>query len=61
MDLTNNNCSPVARCIAEAIPENLHVNDFAKYVAEVLNNEYGNHNKIPFLLTLINELDNDVV
>lgn len=59
IDLTNNNCSPEARRIAEALQDNMDIKDFAKYTAEVLRNEYGGHNFVPFITKLINELDNE--
>jgi len=59
MNLINNNCSPQARRIAEALQEDMHVQDFAKYTAEVLRNEYGSHNFLVFITKLINELDNE--
>jgi hypothetical protein len=61
MNLINNNCSPQARRIAEALQEDMHVQDFAKYTAEVLRNEYGSHNFQAFITKLINELDNDTI
>ena len=59
MNLINNNCSPQARRIAEALQEDMHVQDFAKYTAEVLRNEYGSHNFLLFITKLNNELDNE--
>lgn len=59
MDLINNNCSIESRRIAEALTDSMHVEDFAKYTAEVLRNEYGSHNFLPFIIKLINELDNE--
>ena len=61
MDLINNNSSPEARRIAEALTDSMHVEDFAKYTAEVLRNEYGSRNFLPFITKLINELDNDTI
>tara|TARA_B100001093_G_scaffold421447_1_gene413707 strand:+ start:147 stop:338 length:192 start_codon:yes stop_codon:yes gene_type:complete len=61
MDLINNNCSPEARRIAEALQDNLPAEQFATSVAEVLRNEYGSHNFKAFITKLINELDNDTI
>jgi len=61
MDLLKNNCSPEARRIAEALQDNLPAEQFATHVAEVLRNEYGGHNFLPFITKLINELDNDTI
>ena len=60
MDLINNNCSPEARRIAEALQDNLPAEQFATHVAAVLRNEYGAHNFVPFITKLINELENDI-
>ena len=60
MNLTNNNCSPEARRIAEALQDNLPVEQFATHVAEVLRNEYGSHNFVPFIIKLINQLEDDI-
>ncbi len=60
IDLTNNNCSPQARRIAEALQDNMDIKDFAKYTAEVLQNEYGSHNYAKFITKLIDELHNDI-
>jgi hypothetical protein len=61
MNLINNDCSAEARRIAEALQEDMHVEDFAKYTAEVLRNEYGSHNFLPFITKLINELEDDTI
>lgn len=61
MDLINNNCSPEARRIAEALTDSMHVEEFAKYTAEVLRNEYGGRNFLPFITKLINELQDDTI
>tara|TARA_B100000900_G_scaffold404380_1_gene412688 strand:- start:573 stop:761 length:189 start_codon:yes stop_codon:yes gene_type:complete len=61
MSLINNNCSPEARRIAEALQDNLPAEQFATHVAEVLRNEYGSHNFVTFIAKLINELDNDTI
>ncbi len=61
MDLINNNCSPEARRIAEALQDNLPAEQFAAHVAEVLRNEYGGHNFVPFITKLINELEDDTI
>ena len=61
MDLINNNCSPESRRIAEALTDSMGVEDFAKYTAEVLRNEYGGHNFLPFIIKLINELEDDTI
>jgi len=61
MDLINNNCSPEARRIAEALQDNLPAEEFAKHVAEVLRNEYGSHNFVSFIIKLINELEDDTI
>ena len=60
MDLLKNNCSPEARRIAEALQDNLPAEQFATHVAEVLRNEYGGHNFVPFITKLINELEDDI-
>ena len=60
MNLTNNNCSPTARRIAEALQDNLPAEQFATHVAEVLRNEYGSHNFVPFIIKLINQLEDDI-
>ena len=59
VDLTVNKCSPTARRIAQSLESAEDAEDFAKYVAEVLRNEYGRHNFLPFITKLINELDNE--
>ena len=61
MYLINNNCSPEARRIAEALQDNLTAEQFATHVAEVLRNEYGGHNFVPFITKLINELEDDTI
>jgi len=61
MDLLKNNCSPEARRIAEALQDNLPAEQFATHVAEVLRNEYGGHNFVPFITKLINELQDDTI
>ena len=61
MDLLKNNCSPEARRIAEALQDNLPVEEFATHVAEVLRNEYGGHNFVTFITKLINELEDDTI
>ena len=60
MNLTKNNCSPEARRIAEALQDNLPAEQFATHVAEVLRNEYGSHNFVPFITKLINQLEDDI-
>lgn len=60
MNLTKNNCSPEARRIAEALQDNLPAEQFATHVAEVLRNEYGSHNFLPFISKLIDEIHNDI-
>ncbi len=61
MDLINNNCSPEARRIAEALQDNLPAEQFATHVAAVLRNEYGGHNFVTFITKLINELEDDTI
>lgn len=61
MNLTKNNCSPEARRIAEALQDNLPAEQFATHVAEVLRNEYGSHNFVPFITKLINQLEDDTI
>ena len=61
MSLIKNNCSPEARRIAEALQDNLPAEQFATGVAEVLRNEYGSHNFLPFITKLINELEDDTI
>ncbi len=60
VDLTVNKCSPTARRIAQSLESAEDAEDFAKYTAEVLRNEYGGHNFVPFITKLINELENDI-
>jgi len=60
IELTVNNCHPKARAIASVLGD-MHVEDFAKYTAEVLRNEYGSHNFLPFITKLINELEDDTI
>jgi len=60
MSLIKNNCSPEAKRIAEALQDNLPAEQFAIHVAEVLRNEYGGHNFVPFITKLINELEDDI-
>ena len=57
VDLTVNKCSPTARRIAQSLVAE-DAEDFAKYVAEVLRNEYGRHNYLSLITKLKNELDN---
>ena len=59
VELTARNWSIIGRQIATILPENLGAEDLAKYTAEVLRNEYGSHNFLPFIIKLINELDNE--
>tara|TARA_R110002020_G_scaffold303189_4_gene518537 strand:- start:47 stop:418 length:372 start_codon:yes stop_codon:yes gene_type:complete len=61
VDLTVNKCSPTARRIAQSLESAEDAEDFAKYTAEVLHNEYGSHNFKGFITKLINELDNDTI
>ena len=60
VDLTVNKCSPTARRIAQSLESAEDAEDFAKYTAEVLRNEYGGHNFVTFITKLINELENDI-
>ena len=60
MDLINNDCTPTARKIAEALGETTHIKDFAKFTAEVVINEYGQHNFVPFITELVNTLQNEI-
>ena len=59
IELTVNNCHPKARAIASVLGD-MPVKEFATHVAEVLRNEYGGHNFVPFITKLINELENDI-
>ena len=61
VDLTVNKCSPTARRIAQSLESAEDAEDFAKYTAEVLHNEYGSRNFKGFITKLINELDNDTI
>ena len=61
VDLTVNKCSPTARRIAQSLESAEDAEDFAKYTAEVLRNEYGSHNFLPFITKLINELQDDTI
>jgi hypothetical protein len=60
VDLTVNKCSPTARRIAQSLESAEDAEDFAKYTAEVLRNEYGGHNFVPFITKLINQLEDDI-
>jgi len=60
IELTVNNCHPKARAIASVLGESMPAEEFATHIAEVLRNEYGSHNFLPFITKLINELDNDI-
>ena len=59
VELTENNCHPKARAIASVLGESMPAEEFATHIAEVLRNEYGSHNFLPFITKLINELDNE--
>ncbi len=61
VDLTVNKCSPTARRIAQSLESAEDAEDFAKYTAEVLRNEYGGHNFVTFITKLINELEDDII
>jgi hypothetical protein len=61
VELTENNCHPKARAIASMLGESMPAEEFATHIAEVLRNEYGSHNFLPFITKLINELDNDTI
>ena len=61
VELTVRNWSIIGRQIATILPENVGAEDFAKYTAEVLRNEYGGHNFLPFIIKLINELEDDTI
>ena len=61
VELTVRNWSIIGRQIATILPENVGAEDLAKYTAEVLRNEYGSHNFLPFITKLINELENDTI
>ena len=61
VELTENNCHPKARAIASVLGEYMPAEEFATHIAEVLRNEYGSHNFLPFITKLINELDNDTI
>lgn len=61
VELTDNNYSLLGRQLATILPENLAVEDFALYVAEILKKEYGTHNFMLFTKKLINTLDNDTI
>ena len=60
VDLTVNKCSPTARRIAQSLESAEDAEDFAKYTAEVLRNEYGGHNFVTFITKLINQLEDDI-
>ena len=61
IELTVNNCHPKARAIASVLGEYMPAEQFATHVAEVLRNEYGSHNFVPFITKLINELEDDTI
>ena len=61
VELTVRNWSIIGRQIATILPENVGAEDFAKYIAEVLRNEYGSHNFLPFIIKLLDVLDNDTI
>ena len=52
------NKEDASNTISIDIPEDTHVEDFAKKVADILKNEYGTHNFMPFMKTLAAELKN---
>lgn len=60
---TNNlvvkNVSPEVLAILQALPEDLEVKDLASYIATILRNEYGSHNYLPFIISLIDFLENE--
>ena len=58
-DLTVTNVSPEVLAILQAIPEDLSVKDLASYIATILRNEYGSHNYLPFIISLIDHLENE--
>ena len=60
VELTKNNCHPKARAIASMLGESMPAEEFATHVAEVLRNEYGSHNFVPFIIKLINQLEDDI-
>ena len=55
--LTVEQCHPTSRAIVTMLGESMPAKKFATHVAEVLRNEYGEHNYLPFIIQLINELD----
>ncbi len=59
IELTVNNCHPMARAIASVLGDAMPAQEFAVHVAAVLRNEYGGHNFIPFITKLIDEITND--
>ena len=61
IELTVNNCHSKARAIASVLGEYMPAEQFATHVAEVLRNEYGSHNFVPFITKLINELEDDTI
>ena len=58
--LTVEQCHPTSRAIATMLGESMPVEQFAPHVAEVLRNEYGGHNFVPFISKLIDEIHNDI-
>lgn len=58
-DLIVKNVSPEVLAILQAIPESLDVKDLASYIATILRNEYGSHNYLPFIISLIDHLENE--
>jgi hypothetical protein len=58
-DLIVKNVSPEVLAILQAIPEGCDVNDLASYIATILINEYGSHNYLPFIISLIDHLENE--
>lgn len=58
-DLTVTNVSPEVLAILQAIPEGCDVKDLASHIATILRNEYGSHNYLTFIISLINHLENE--
>ena len=59
IELTVEDCHPTARIIASALHPSCGADEFAKHVAQVLDNEYGAHNFKLFISSVLNYLIDD--
>tara|TARA_R100001460_G_scaffold30882_3_gene60919 strand:- start:564 stop:932 length:369 start_codon:yes stop_codon:yes gene_type:complete len=57
IELLIEDCHPTVRLIASALHPSTGVDEFAKLVAQVLDNEYGAHNFKLFISSLLNNLN----